>query len=156
MSISPSRREERADCTIAGAGGAIAATGGEARTTNTTVTRVAFANSTSSNRSALTAGDNATIKALNEDQYDHAIDASNVGGVSVSAGVGISNGTSDLDVTLGDYLDLTGQSVFVNASNKMAKKGVSSPNFAVRGGGAVAVALGESRGRFFRIQCHHR
>ena len=132
--------------TVAGAGGAIAATGGEAKTNNTAITRVAFANSTSGNRTSLSAGDNATIKALNEDQYDHAIDASNVGGVSVSAGIGVSNGTSDMDVTLGDYLDLTGKTVIVNASNKMAKKGVSSPNFAVRGGGAIAVALGTSRG----------
>ena len=76
--------------TVAGAGGAIAATGGEAQTTNTAITRVAFANSTSGNRATLSATDNATIKALNEDQFDHAIDASNVGGVSVSAGLGVS------------------------------------------------------------------
>ena len=132
--------------TIAGAGGAIAATGGEAKTNLTTTTRVAFADSTSSTRSSIAAGDNASISALNEDQFDHEIDASNVGGVSVSAGLGQSVGTSNMDVTLGDYVDLSGGNVIINATNKMAKKGVSGTNFAVRGGGAVAVALGTSRG----------
>ena len=131
--------------TVAGAGGAIAATGGEAQTTNTAITRVSFANSTSDNRATLSANDNATIKALNEDEYDHAIDASNVGGVSVSAGLGVSTGSSDLDVTLGDNLDLSATNIFINASNKMAKKGENDSNFAVRGGGAIAVALGTSR-----------
>ena len=131
--------------TLAGAGGAIAATGGEARTTLSTVTRVAFADSSASNRTAISAGDNATIKAFNEDSFDHKIDATNVGGVSISAGVAVSTGTSDLDVVLGDYLSLSAENIALNATNNMAKTGVNDPNFALRGGGALSVAIGTSR-----------
>ena len=132
--------------TLAGAGGAIAATGGEAKTTVTTVTRVALADSQAGARASITAGDNATIKALNEDEFDHAIDASNVGGVSISAGKAVSTGTSDVDVALGNYVDISAENIFLNATNNMAKTGVNSPNFALRGGGALSVAIGVSRG----------
>ena len=93
---------------VAGAGGALAAVGGEAGTNATASDQIIFADaSNSANRSQIAVSDGLTLRAYNNDNYDSRINASAIGAAAVTGGLAESVGISTTKVRIGDFTEMT-------------------------------------------------
>ena len=130
---------------VAGAGGAIAATGGEAITNHVSNSMIRIGDGTSSaNGADFDIADNLTLDAENTDTYDGSIDAGAVALAGVTGAKLRSTGSAATLVDLGDYADIDTHNLTINSTNQLEKTGLGD-NFLFAGGGAISVTVGNSR-----------
>ena len=128
---------------VAGAGGALAAVGGEAGTNATASDQIIFADaSNSANRSQIAVSDGLTLRAYNNDNYDSRINASAIGAAAVTGGKAESVGISTTKVRIGDFTEIDSHQLNLTSENNFTKDGYTGENFNFSGGGGITVTLG--------------
>ena len=130
---------------VAGAGGAIAATGGEAIVSHISNSRVIIGDGSSTLTGAdIDASDNLIINSKNNDTYDGSIDAGAVALAGVTGAKLRSTGSATSRIQIGDYADVDVSGLTITSANNLAKTGLDN-NFYFAGGGAISVTVGDSR-----------
>ena len=130
---------------VAGAGGVIAATGGEAIVNHVSNARVVIGDGTNSLTAAdIDASGALNITARNDDRYDGSIDASAVAAAGVTGAKLRATGSATSRVQIGDYADIDAGNLAISSLNNLAKTGLDR-NFYFAGGGAISVTVGDSR-----------
>ncbi|EHI49802.1 hemolysin-type calcium-binding region [SAR116 cluster alpha proteobacterium HIMB100] len=128
---------------VAGAGGALAAVGGEAGTNAIATDQIIFADAANStNRSQIAVGDDLTLRAYNNDNYDSRINASAIGAAAVTGGKAESVGVSTTKVRIGDFTEIDSHQLNLTSENNFTKDGYTGENFNFSGGGGITVTLG--------------
>ena len=128
---------------VAGAGGLLAAVGGESRAISNNVNQITWADASTANAGSIVnvSGD-LSVLARNQDTYDSKIDASSIGLAGVTGGLAAADGDATAAVRIGNYASVTAHNVDVITNNTLAKTSAFIDNFDFSGGGGLSAAVG--------------